>query len=239
MRTFVIHYPKLVDRKQALLKQLENLNIEAEWVEHWNKDDPFVSRVKELTKSPLPLGHLSAFLKRLWVYKKMVDENIQEAIIFEDDVIIHPEFKEFTTGPSHLNYLRLGIGVQINVKELEHSTKKLYRIQNPGGGEAVWATIDFARDFINNLNFDFTHDIVEYGALGTVMFGYPLCHQTSLLDGNTSSCETYETKSWVGFVKSYEYLPKWSLDQLLKLLPGSIDVTLDSIEQCREQHSGK
>jgi glycosyl transferase family 25 len=90
MRTFVIHYPKLVDRKQALLKQLEDLNIEAEWVEHWNKDDPFVSHVKELTKSPLPLGHLSAFLKRLWVYKKMVDENIQEAIIFEDDVVIHP-----------------------------------------------------------------------------------------------------------------------------------------------------
>lgn len=218
MHVFVVHYPKLVDRKQALIKQFQEFGIEAEWVEHWNKDDPFVNKVKNYTKSPLPLGHLSAFLKRLWIYQKMIDNNIQEAIIFEDDVVIHPEFKEFRTGPPHLNYLRLGIGIQINVKELEYSSKTLYKIQNPGGGEAAWVTIDFARKFLEDLNFDFTHDIVEYASLGCDLYGYPLCHQTSITENNESSCETFgQTKRWIAFSNYYEYWPKFSFKMICDL----------------------
>ena len=229
MHVFVIHYPKLVDRKQTLLKQFQDLGIEAEWVEHWNKDDPFVTKVKEYTKSPLPLGHLSAFLKRLWVYQKMIDNNIQEAIIFEDDVVINPEFTNFKSGPSHLNYLRLGIGIQINVKEIEHSAKRLYKIQNPGGGEAAWVTIDFARKFLDDLNFDFTHDIVEYASLGLALYGYPLCHQTSITENGESSCETADSsKKWIAFSESYEYLPKFSFKLILNALKEPLYVKTES-----------
>lgn len=213
MRVFVIHYPKCVERKQSLLKQFQEFDIEAEWVEHWNKEDPFVSKVKEYTKSPLPLGHLSAFLKRLWVYQKMIDEDIKEAIIFEDDVVLSPEFKNFKTGPSQLDYLRLGIGIQVNLEKLERTCAKLYRLINPGGGEAVWVTQNFAKKFLDDLNFDYAHDIVEYGFLGGAIYGYPLCHQTSLLDEQTSVCEsstTEDTKRWIAYVNSYEYLPKFS-----------------------------
>ena len=145
MRVFVIHYPPLVERRHQLLAQFEEFGIDSEWVENFNQEDPFVIWLKKITNTPLPLGHLSAFVKRLFVYKKMIDEDIKEAIIFEDDTVLHPEFNEFKVGPDFLNYLRLGVGIHIG--KFEYSSSKLHRLFNPGGGEAVWVRQEFARGF--------------------------------------------------------------------------------------------
>ena len=216
MRVFVIHYPPLVERRHKLLAQFEEFGIDSEWVENLNQEDPFVIWLKKITNTPLPLGHLSAFVKRLFVYKKMIDEDIKEAIIFEDDTVLHPEFNEFKVGPDFLNYLRLGVGIHIG--KFEYSSSKLHRLFNPGGGEAVWVRQEFARGFLDDLNFDFTHDIVEFGHLHITMYLLPVCHQSSITEPETTSCEDFDSGSrWMNFVMSYEYLPKWKFSNLLKL----------------------
>ena len=215
MRVFVIHYPPLAQRKRHLLAQFQEFGIDAEWVENFNQDDPFVIWLKKITNTKLPISHLSAFVKRLFVYKKMVDENINEAIIFEDDVVLHPKFKEFSD-PVCFNYLRLGVG--INEGEIEYSSSTCHKISNPGGGEAVWVTREFARGFLDDLNFEYSHDIVEFAHLKSTIWLLPICWQTSLREsGASSSCETYDSQKWVVYSSVYKYLPKWKFEDLLKM----------------------
>lgn len=215
MKVFVIHYPPLAERKRNLLAQFREFGIDSEWVENFNQDDPFVIWLKKITNTPLPVSHLSAFVKRLFVYKKMIDDDIKEAIIFEDDVILHPEFKEFKVGPNCFNYLRLGVG--IHEGKIPYSSSKLHRLSNPGGGEAAWVTQDFARGFLDDLNFDYTHDIVEFGHLRITMHLLPVCHQTSLSDPGATACKSYDSTKWAPYVEAYQYLPKWKFKNLLKL----------------------
>lgn len=216
MRTFVIHYPKLVERKERLVKEFERLGMEVEWVEHWNKEDPFIQRIKDVTESPLGLGHLSAFVKRLWCYQKMVDENIEEAFIFEDDVVFSPE-SETLRIPEGFDYLRLGIGISSD----QPFCHNVFVPTNPGGGEASWMSRRFASLFLDNVNFTYSHDIVEGAFLGmtrTIEHGYssnirciPVCSQY----GYESSCEAIEdSREWINFYRNYHHHSykkyKWS-----------------------------
>lgn len=216
MKTFVIHYPKLVERKARLVREFERLGMEVEWVEHWNKEDPFIQRIKEATKSPLGLGHLSAFVKRLWCYQKMVDEDIDKAFIFEDDVVFSPEFETLKI-PKGFDYLRLGIGISENVK---FDNQNVYVINNPGGGEASWVSKRFASFFLDNLKFNYSHDLIEAASLGytgdhTNLRGIPVCSQY----GFESSCEGSDgnDRDWIIFYKMYDQLEKYKWSDLKKL----------------------
>ncbi len=211
MKTFVIHYPKLVDRKARLVKEFERLGMEVEWVEHWNKEDPFIQRIKEATKSPLGLSHLSAFVKRIWCYQKMIDENIKEAFIFEDDVVFSPEFETLEI-PEGREYLRIGIGISTGTP---FTNKKIFKILNPGGGEADWITQTFAAQFLENLNFDYSSDIVEGAFMFPNLYGIPVCCQY----GFESSCEPVDgnDRNWIHFVENYGLYEKYKWSELKQL----------------------
>lgn len=222
MRYFVLHYPPLVTRKQHLLAQFEKFGIEAEWVEHWNKEDPFVQHVKTLTESPIPLGHLSAYLKWCYILDKMVKENIPNAIVFEDDVELHEEFKNLVI-PHGCMYMRLGIGLACDCPHywgshtpIEMSGTNVHRVYNPGGVEAVWITQQYAKLALDNLNFDFTHDIADYGVLRGNMFGIPVATQSSLTSPTTTSLEPY-SGDWLSYVKNYYSLKRWSFKNLIPI----------------------
>lgn len=48
-------------------------------------------------RRPLTLGEIGCSLSHLFLYKKMVEEGIEEAIIFEDDIVINDHFAEVYT----------------------------------------------------------------------------------------------------------------------------------------------
>jgi len=212
MKTFVIHYPKLVERKARLVKEFERLGMEVEWVEHWNKEDPFIQHIKDVTKSRIGLGHLSAFVKRLWCYQKMIDEDIDEAFIFEDDVVFSPEFETLKI-PEGFDYLRIGIGVSDGT---QFTNAKIFLVGNPGGGEAVWVTKTFASRFLENLRFDYSHDIVEGAFMFPKLYGIPVCCQY----GFESSCEGADQsdKKWLVFTQNYECFEKYKWSEI-RLIP--------------------
>jgi hypothetical protein len=209
MKYFVIHYPKKPTRKQLLIRQFEKYGIDLDdvtWIEGLNKDDHFVKWIKHRTESPMPLGQVSSSVKQYTIMQKIVDENIPEAIIFEDDVIIHPEFIDVDPR-IECGFLRLGIGVGI----LEHECPKAsptvtYTVHNPGGCEAFWVSNDFAKSFMSQANFDYSIDMTQMGhlhhVLGHSMFCRYVCHQTSL--GNSSDSSTGACPgNWQEYCRNY------------------------------------
>jgi hypothetical protein len=209
MKYFVIHYPKKPGRKTLLIRQFEKFGIDLNdvtWIEGLNKDDHFISWMKKRTASPMPLGQISSSVKQYTIMQKIVDENIPEAIIFEDDVIIHPEFADVDPR-IECGFLRLGIGVGILEPNCpKASATETYVIQNPGGCEAFWVSNDFAKSFMSKANFDYSIDMTQMGhlhhVLGHPMFCRYVCHQTSL--GNSSDSSTGACPgNWQEYCRNY------------------------------------
>jgi hypothetical protein len=149
--------------QQALLKQFDARGIrDVTWVEGFNKDDHFTKWVKSRTRSPMPLGQVAVAIKHYWIMRDIVDNGIPEAIVFEDDVVIDPEFDKIMKFPRELGLVRLGAGVLIlEENDVKPSALKIMQTSNPGGCEAYWVTNDFARDFSDNSNFDYSQDEIR------------------------------------------------------------------------------
>lgn len=226
MKYYVIHYPKRPERKKSLIQQFSDHDISMDdvtWVEGLNKDDHFTKWVKMKTKSPQPLGHMSSAVKQYWIMCDIVEKNIPEAIIFEDDVVIDPEFDklDISTFPRDIGLLRLGAGVHIldpyfrqNIKPDAHQT---IAINNPGGCEAFWVTLEFAKNYSSMANFEYTCDMAQHGFLLT--HGKPLllryvCHQTSIGGGDSTTGEECPG-DWRAYVTGFNKLEHISFQKLL------------------------
>lgn len=104
MKTFVVNLKRSLDRRrymQALLKdfpypweffeavdgrEIKNLN------EVYNEKKAIHFYGKALTR-----GEVGCALSHLGIYKKMIDENIDKALILEDDIILEKNFLELIT----------------------------------------------------------------------------------------------------------------------------------------------
>lgn len=234
MKYFVIHYPKKPGRKTLLIRQFEKYGIDlgdVTWIEGLNKDDYFVEWLKVKTKSPKPLGHMSCGIKHYMAMTLMVENDISEAIIFEDDVIIHPEFTklDYNTFPREVGFLRLGAGVHI----IEPSFKvgpnatETYSIQNGGGSEAQWLTKEFAKSFIEHANFDYTVDSAHQGFL--MMCNKPLlmryvCHQTSLGNESDSSTGGQCPGIWHEYVQNFSKYKAYNFQSLVNEFKNTMTI---------------
>ena len=226
MKYYVVHYPRRPARKESLLRQFAKRGISLDdvtWVEGLNKDDHFTKWVKVKTKSPQPLGHMASAVKQYWIMRDIVERNIPEAIIFEDDAVIHPEFNalDISTFPRDIGLLRLGAGVHIldpyfqqNVTPNAHQT---ISINNPGGCEAFWVTKEFADAYSSQADFEYTCDMAQHGYLMArkqpLLLRY-VCHQTSI-GGGDSATKVECPGDWRQYVQNFGQLKHWSFQELL------------------------
>jgi hypothetical protein len=225
MKYYVIHYPKRPDRKINLRAQFVERGIsndDVTWVEGLNKDDHFCKWVKAKTKSPLPLGHMSCSVKHYWVMKHMVDNDVSEAIIFEDDVVLDPEFDKLdpSTFPRDVGLLRLGAGVHILESSFRENVKpdavQTIAINNPGGSEAQWLTLDFAREFLASANFDYTIDMAQFGFLRKSMFLRYVAHQSSIGHPEESTTGDHCPGDWRQYIQNFGTLTKYKFHDLME-----------------------
>ena len=227
MKYYVIHYPKRPERKENLRVQFVEHGISPDdvtWIEGLNKDDHFCKWVKVKTNSPMPLGHMSCAVKHYWVMNHMVDNDVQEAIVFEDDVIIDPEFDKLdpSTFPHDVGLLRLGAGVHILESSFRVNVKpdavQTIAINNPGGSEAQWLTLDFAREFLASANFDYTIDMAHYGFLKNknkpLMLRY-VAHQSSLGNAGESTTGDHCPGDWRQYIETFGTLKKYNFSELV------------------------
>lgn len=103
MKTFVVNLEKDIARKEFMEKQLNKLEVpfdffpavlgksltEKELKQNYNDKKAFIHQCRSLV-----LAEIGCALSHINIYKKMVEEDIQVACIFEDDVILPAHLKD-------------------------------------------------------------------------------------------------------------------------------------------------
>ncbi|MGH2303434.1 glycosyltransferase family 25 protein [Enterobacter hormaechei] len=97
MKIFIVNLKKSVERRQKMEAQLQALGLEAEFIEAVDgrlmSEEERKSVTAKVNYAFLP-GEIGCALSHQKIYKKMIDENIDNALILEDDVVLDEEFKK-------------------------------------------------------------------------------------------------------------------------------------------------
>ena len=220
---YVKHCPDLAPERRVFLEEhlKERVPIkDVRWIEDYNHDHPFVQWLNTKYNLPYGLKLTSNIVKSLIMMKEMVDENIESVLHIDDDVCFHKDWlKYFESIPDEakdVGFLNLGTSPFFNLKP---KMGELYQLTNNGGCECTWWSLDLAKKFLKDLNFEEASDIVLFGFMVShkkPMLNMPLCHQTSDLDRvSTLDHETRKPSNWAAYVQNYRNLPKLDFFKLL------------------------
>lgn len=114
-KIYIIHYDKLVERKQYLEPQLQKLGVDFEFRSLYNREAPELEskelfdpseqnkqkRKKELDRTGLSIyapclqqhkGYKAVTLEHFFTYKEILKQNIETALVLEDDVCFKDGF---------------------------------------------------------------------------------------------------------------------------------------------------
>lgn len=107
---FVINLLRDIDKKNHMAEVLERLNINYhffEAVDGKQLSNLEIAKIydqkiaRKQRKRDLTVGELGCSLSHLGIYKKMLKEDIKQAIIFEDDAVIEEGFMEVISQINH------------------------------------------------------------------------------------------------------------------------------------------
>lgn len=97
MKIFIVNLKKSVERRQKMEEQLLALGLSAEFIEAVDgrlmSDDERKRVTAEVNYAFLP-GEIGCALSHQKIYRKMIDENIDNALILEDDIVLNEDFKD-------------------------------------------------------------------------------------------------------------------------------------------------
>ena len=90
MKVFVIHYKKLIDKKNNIIEQFKKYNIlDYEFIEI-DRDELKEEDLNMFVKN-FPTSCIAILLSHLYAYKQ-ISEKYDDGLIFEDDVILSDDF---------------------------------------------------------------------------------------------------------------------------------------------------
>lgn len=148
MRIFVLHYNKLVERKQHIIEQFQKHGIvDYEFVEMEMNRDELVGR--DIIQNNLRNSQIDLLLRHFYVYKQ-ISEKYEHGLIFEDDVILADDFvkrfnKYVVELPNDYDMLFLGDGCHLHIEphkliHNKHIYEKCLYPTNWGGDGATRCT---------------------------------------------------------------------------------------------------
>lgn len=96
MKTYIIHAAHLTERAASIRRQLDPLGLDYEFVTRYDKDElteEVMAKwfVKDIRLHP---SELSCAMKHIYVCQKIVENNLEGALVFEDDIVLHNDFKD-------------------------------------------------------------------------------------------------------------------------------------------------
>lgn len=216
MKHFIIHDPRLVERRAFLEKHLEERGvIDVQWITGFNSDSKLVKWLHQRTDTPMALGYLSCTVKHYIALSEIIKQKLEEAIILEDDVVLHKDYSKFVPIPG-LKFTKLGIGVNWSL----NPGLTPVQTSNYGCSEAQYVTKDMAQYILNNLHFGHCVDILYWAILVNVrhpLVTVPLAHQTSILEGSGTTGQSNSKKemSLSDFIGNWMSLPKLKWEDLM------------------------
>ncbi len=121
MKIFIINLEHQTEKRQFIQEQLDRLGLEAEFIAAINgksmSDDQLKEVVHDYENCSLTAGEIGCALSHISAYKKIIDQNISQALILEDDAILKEGLPELLSQikqqiPAHpTTYLLTSIGV--------------------------------------------------------------------------------------------------------------------------------
>lgn len=90
MKIFVVHYHKLRERKNNIINQLNDNNLEAEFVEQYDRET-LNDLDKNIFTKNVDCGNIAITLSHLYCYKE-ISEKYDYGLILEDDAIFDNNF---------------------------------------------------------------------------------------------------------------------------------------------------
>ncbi|UTC76287.1 glycosyltransferase family 25 protein [Treponema sp. OMZ 792] len=101
MRVFIVNLKESTDRRQHMIEEMKKTNLQYEFFDAVNGKDiknieevyDKESAIKEYGRE-LKLGEIGCAMSHLLIFKKMIEEDIEQALIFEDDIIISNDFNK-------------------------------------------------------------------------------------------------------------------------------------------------
>lgn len=198
------------ERKKILEQHFENRGIsnyfDVEFVTDFTIEDPFVRWIYKCVAPHIDIREMSAFIKYCEIFKKIVNGHDDHAVVCNDDVVFVDEWKKYfdTKKWGLMDIICIGVNFQLKPGNDYSITN------NAGGCESVVVSKQFARFFLDNIEFGHGCDIV-FGAMlmhHKIPIGAtPICHQTSILECKFTHGGYNNTKfkyDWVTFTNTYK-----------------------------------
>lgn len=146
MKVFVVHYKKLVKRKETILKQFEKLGITNYEFVDIDRSDIHNYDLSKIDQNNNSSGNIAINLSHMYIYKEIVNK-YKEALILEDDAIMSVDFMErfvqyhteLVTNYPYFDMLFLGNGCNLHIPpdkiiEGKHIYYKSSETTSWGGG---------------------------------------------------------------------------------------------------------
>ena len=126
-KIFIVHYAKMEDRKRYLSDFFRKNDIEVTWLLNGQREDlteeivsEFYKLIPEKYGRQLSLGEIGCAIGHYQGIKEVVDNNLDYAIFFEDDVVFNQSFKQdfnnkFKTFEEEFDLISLGDCCNIGV----------------------------------------------------------------------------------------------------------------------------
>ena len=101
MKVFIVNLKESLDRRQYMIEEMKKTNLQYEFFDAVNgKGIKNIDKIYDKETAikvygrELKLGEIGCAMSHLLIYKKMLEENIDQALIFEDDIIIANDFNK-------------------------------------------------------------------------------------------------------------------------------------------------
>jgi GR25 family glycosyltransferase involved in LPS biosynthesis len=123
IKIFILHYSKLTERKKCILEQFKRNNISNfEFIEKYDKDE-ITEEESNIFDKNYKKSTMSLHLKHNYVYKQIA-EKYENALIFEDDVILCDNFVKILQLfmyqlPDNYDMLFIGNGCNLHIPQSE------------------------------------------------------------------------------------------------------------------------
>lgn len=162
MKVFIINLERSLDRRHSIAAQCNKLGLDYEFIAAVDGRTLSEKEIEESTHAlnyAFKTGEIGCALSHLNIYKKMVSENITEALILEDDALLSADVKSVvsSTAMKHISkypsvLLLSKVNKLINRKIFNINDKlAVYRVQHATTAHAYMLNLEAAKNLVNLL----------------------------------------------------------------------------------------
>ena len=123
LKIFIVHYTPLIERKQYIIKQLNDLSIQNyEFIEKYDREELNTEMLAKFNKKKVKLSEISLFKKQMHTMQLIQNSSFKFNILVEDDAVFDEKFvHKLKNGlkqlPNNYDMLFIDAGCGLHIKK--------------------------------------------------------------------------------------------------------------------------